>query len=160
MALANQPEEPCRVAGVAGMVEVERPIRLAAAAAEIHGDRSHPTRQKLAGRAENVPARRRTLETVQHPHDGSVRIDFRAPVDVDEVSIGGLESFATKHRSSRRTESPCEDRLHVATGGPAGRREGPDLRREVPDPRHCIQRGFNAAMRSCTGQAGWCEPGK
>ena len=48
VALADQPEEPRRVAGVAGMVEVERPIRLAAAAAEIHGDWSYPTRQKLA----------------------------------------------------------------------------------------------------------------
>ena len=92
--LADYRDQLLNVRAVSRVIVPEGAVGLAAASPEVEGHGSDPVREQVPANASYVLTLRGALEAVQDDDRGCFCIGLGGPVDVEEVPVRSLESFA------------------------------------------------------------------
>ena len=126
--MANRPiqafEDPRDLGAVAAVVHARREVHLARAPAKVRNDAQPAAAAQRVHQQPRVVAARITLQTVEHNDERRVRVGLvRGPVQVDEVVVGCVPTFAPIRNPRKAPQARGHDRLRIAADQPPRRTE-------------------------------------
>jgi hypothetical protein len=112
----QQLQHEASVTRLSRVVKVLLPVRLSTTTSEVEAHRPDSVTQELSAHVSDITPLGRTLHAMEDEDDRRPIDWLGRPVEIQEVSVRGLDPLAAVLGPLRGTHRPCHERLSVRPG--------------------------------------------